>query len=168
TWCCGGYQGEGRGRARGQGCSGQGTRSVLTSVGGGWIRPGAVSVLLLAVAMAVHAAIQGGEAGGGIAIPNSHSACHSLLVLRVYLARRRQPAHTSHDGDPHHGGGRPWQEQALTSWCSKKGTSTVERLTEETLRDYDHLRDLLVVCEAQRQIGETALNETSCRSKYSD
>ncbi|KAL6644404.1 hypothetical protein ACP70R_016012 [Stipagrostis hirtigluma subsp. patula] len=45
----------------------------------------------------------------------------------------------------------------------EKGT-TVERLTEETLRDHDHLRDLLAVCEAQRQIGETALNETSSRS----
>ncbi|XP_062191762.1 kinesin-like protein KIN-7H isoform X2 [Phragmites australis] len=45
----------------------------------------------------------------------------------------------------------------------EKGT-TVEKLTEETLRDHDHLRDLLAVCEAQRQIGETALNETSSRS----
>uniref|UniRef100_A0A0D9XAI3 Kinesin motor domain-containing protein n=1 Tax=Leersia perrieri TaxID=77586 RepID=A0A0D9XAI3_9ORYZ len=45
----------------------------------------------------------------------------------------------------------------------EKGT-TVEKLTEETLRDKDHLRDLLAVCEAQRQIGETALNETSSRS----
>ncbi|KAL6851456.1 hypothetical protein ACP4OV_020389 [Aristida adscensionis] len=45
----------------------------------------------------------------------------------------------------------------------EKGT-TVEKLTEETLRDHDHLRDLLAICEAQRQIGETALNETSSRS----
>ncbi|XP_006659658.1 kinesin-like protein KIN-7H isoform X2 [Oryza brachyantha] len=45
----------------------------------------------------------------------------------------------------------------------EKGT-TVEKLTEETLRDKEHLRDLLAVCEAQRQIGETALNETSSRS----
>ncbi|WVZ91783.1 hypothetical protein U9M48_037909 [Paspalum notatum var. saurae] len=45
----------------------------------------------------------------------------------------------------------------------EKGT-TVEKLTEETLRDHGHLRDLLAVCEAQRQIGETALNETSSRS----
>ncbi|KAL5221537.1 hypothetical protein ABZP36_026250 [Zizania latifolia] len=45
----------------------------------------------------------------------------------------------------------------------EKGT-TVEKLTEESLRDKDHLRDLLTVCEAQRQIGETALNETSSRS----
>uniref|UniRef100_A0A453RQR6 Kinesin motor domain-containing protein n=1 Tax=Aegilops tauschii subsp. strangulata TaxID=200361 RepID=A0A453RQR6_AEGTS len=45
----------------------------------------------------------------------------------------------------------------------EKGT-TVEKLTEETLRDKDHLRDLLGMCEAQRQIGETALNEASSRS----
>ncbi|VAI86851.1 unnamed protein product [Triticum turgidum subsp. durum] len=45
----------------------------------------------------------------------------------------------------------------------EKGT-TVEKLTEETLRDKDHLRDLLGMCEAQREIGETALNEASSRS----
>ncbi|CAM0952586.1 unnamed protein product [Alopecurus aequalis] len=45
----------------------------------------------------------------------------------------------------------------------EKGT-VVEKLTEETLRDKGHLLELLSVCEAQRQIGETALNETSSRS----
>ncbi|KAK1607831.1 hypothetical protein QYE76_031504 [Lolium multiflorum] len=45
----------------------------------------------------------------------------------------------------------------------EKGT-TVEKLTEETLRDKDHLKDLLAMCEAQREIGETALNEASSRS----
>uniref|UniRef100_N1R0M1 Kinesin-related protein 4 n=1 Tax=Aegilops tauschii TaxID=37682 RepID=N1R0M1_AEGTA len=45
----------------------------------------------------------------------------------------------------------------------QKGT-VVEKLTEETLRDKGHLLELLAVCEAQRQIGETALNETSSRS----
>ncbi|KAH9758946.1 kinesin-like protein KIN-7I [Citrus sinensis] len=45
----------------------------------------------------------------------------------------------------------------------EKGT-VVERLTEETLTDMSHLMELLAVCEAQRQIGETALNETSSRS----
>ncbi|XP_025800427.1 kinesin-like protein KIN-7J [Panicum hallii] len=45
----------------------------------------------------------------------------------------------------------------------EKGT-VVEKLTEETLRDKGHLLELLAVCEAQRQIGETALNETSSRS----
>ncbi|ONM56693.1 kinesin-like protein KIN-7J isoform X1 [Zea mays] len=45
----------------------------------------------------------------------------------------------------------------------EKGT-VVEKLTEETLRDKGHLLELLAVCEAQRQIGETAMNETSSRS----
>ncbi|MBA0625558.1 hypothetical protein Godav_003340 [Gossypium davidsonii] len=45
----------------------------------------------------------------------------------------------------------------------ERGT-VVERLAEETLRDKDHLEELLSICEAQRQIGETALNETSSRS----
>ncbi|XP_006661465.1 kinesin-like protein KIN-7J [Oryza brachyantha] len=45
----------------------------------------------------------------------------------------------------------------------EKGT-VVEKLTEETLRDKGHLLELLAVCEAQRQIGETALNEASSRS----
>ncbi|XP_059647595.1 kinesin-like protein KIN-7F [Cornus florida] len=45
----------------------------------------------------------------------------------------------------------------------EKGT-IVEKLTEETLRDWGHLKDLLSICEAQRQIGETLLNETSSRS----
>uniref|UniRef100_A0A0D9XFW7 Kinesin motor domain-containing protein n=1 Tax=Leersia perrieri TaxID=77586 RepID=A0A0D9XFW7_9ORYZ len=45
----------------------------------------------------------------------------------------------------------------------EKGT-VVEKLTEEALRDKGHLLELLAVCEAQRQIGETALNEASSRS----
>ncbi|CAK9142084.1 unnamed protein product [Ilex paraguariensis] len=45
----------------------------------------------------------------------------------------------------------------------EKGT-IVEKLAEETLRDWSHLRELLSICEAQRQIGETSLNETSSRS----
>ncbi|KAE8715667.1 Detected protein of unknown function [Hibiscus syriacus] len=40
----------------------------------------------------------------------------------------------------------------------------VDKLTEETLRDWNHFKELLSICEAQRQIGETALNETSSRS----
>ncbi|XP_059654068.1 kinesin-like protein KIN-7E isoform X2 [Cornus florida] len=44
-----------------------------------------------------------------------------------------------------------------------KGT-IVEKLTEETLRDWGHLKELLSICEAQRKIGETSLNETSSRS----
>ncbi|KAI3736291.1 hypothetical protein L6452_15830 [Arctium lappa] len=45
----------------------------------------------------------------------------------------------------------------------EKGT-IIERLTEETLRDWSHLKQLLSVCEAQRKVGETSLNETSSRS----
>ncbi|PIA57185.1 hypothetical protein AQUCO_00600133v1 [Aquilegia coerulea] len=45
----------------------------------------------------------------------------------------------------------------------EKGT-IVEKLTEETLRDKNHLRQLLSICEAQRQVGETLLNEASSRS----
>ncbi|KAH9711100.1 kinesin-like protein KIN-7G [Citrus sinensis] len=45
----------------------------------------------------------------------------------------------------------------------ERGT-IVEKLTEETLKDWNHLKELLSTCEAQRQIGETSLNETSSRS----
>ncbi|KAL3505357.1 hypothetical protein ACH5RR_035198 [Cinchona calisaya] len=45
----------------------------------------------------------------------------------------------------------------------EKGT-VVEKITEVTLRDWSHLKELLSVCEAQRKIGETSLNETSSRS----
>ncbi|KAL2254802.1 UNVERIFIED_CONTAM: Kinesin-like protein KIN-7F [Sesamum indicum] len=45
----------------------------------------------------------------------------------------------------------------------ERGT-IIEKLTEETLRDWNHLKQLLSTCEAQRQIGETSLNETSSRS----
>ncbi|CAI9089712.1 OLC1v1024332C1 [Oldenlandia corymbosa var. corymbosa] len=45
----------------------------------------------------------------------------------------------------------------------ERGT-VVEKLSQITLKDKDHLRELLSVCEAQRQIGETALNEMSSRS----
>ncbi|KAK2660655.1 hypothetical protein Ddye_007188 [Dipteronia dyeriana] len=45
----------------------------------------------------------------------------------------------------------------------ERGT-VVEKLTEETLEDWSHLKELLSICEAQRQIGETSLNETSSRS----
>lgn len=45
----------------------------------------------------------------------------------------------------------------------ERGT-VVERLIEETVRDWEHFKELLSICEAQRQIGETSLNETSSRS----
>ncbi|KAG8472973.1 hypothetical protein CXB51_034882 [Gossypium anomalum] len=40
----------------------------------------------------------------------------------------------------------------------------VEKVTEEVLRDWNHLKELLAICEAQRKIGETSLNERSSRS----
>ncbi|XP_057951798.1 kinesin-like protein NACK1 [Malania oleifera] len=45
----------------------------------------------------------------------------------------------------------------------EKGT-VVEKLVEETANDDQHLRQLISICEAQRQVGETALNDTSSRS----
>ncbi|KAJ6385992.1 hypothetical protein OIU77_029035 [Salix suchowensis] len=45
----------------------------------------------------------------------------------------------------------------------EKGT-VVEKAIEETLKDWDHLKELLSVCEAQRRIGETTSNEKSSRS----
>ncbi|KAL6999187.1 Kinesin-like protein nack1 [Sarracenia purpurea var. burkii] len=45
----------------------------------------------------------------------------------------------------------------------EKGT-VVEKLVEETANDDQHLRHLISICEVQRQVGETALNDTSSRS----
>ncbi|MBA0614242.1 hypothetical protein Godav_014563 [Gossypium davidsonii] len=45
----------------------------------------------------------------------------------------------------------------------ERGT-IVEKVTEEPLKDWDHLKELLAICEAQRRIGETSLNERSSRS----
>ncbi|MCO5612995.1 hypothetical protein L7F22_067268 [Adiantum nelumboides] len=45
----------------------------------------------------------------------------------------------------------------------EKGT-IIERLSEYIVRDIEHLRQVLSVIEAQRQVGETMLNETSSRS----
>ena len=45
----------------------------------------------------------------------------------------------------------------------ERGT-VVEKLTEETLSDWNHFTELISFCEAQRQIGETSLNEASSRS----
>ncbi|CAA0821972.1 ATP binding microtubule motor family protein [Striga hermonthica] len=45
----------------------------------------------------------------------------------------------------------------------ERGT-VVDKLTEVTLTDYSHLKELLSICEAQRQNGETTLNEVSSRS----
>ncbi|KAJ0032040.1 hypothetical protein Pint_13577 [Pistacia integerrima] len=45
----------------------------------------------------------------------------------------------------------------------EKGT-IVEKLVEEVVQDSQHLRHLIGICEAQRQVGETALNDNSSRS----
>ncbi|KAA8534736.1 hypothetical protein F0562_029822 [Nyssa sinensis] len=45
----------------------------------------------------------------------------------------------------------------------EKGT-IVEKLTEEVVKDSQHLRHLIGVCEAHRKVGETALNDKSSRS----
>ncbi|KAL6524753.1 hypothetical protein OROMI_030346 [Orobanche minor] len=45
----------------------------------------------------------------------------------------------------------------------ERGT-VVDKLTEVTLTDSKHLKELLSICEAQRQNGETTLNEVSSRS----
>jgi centromeric protein E len=45
----------------------------------------------------------------------------------------------------------------------EKGT-IVEKLEEEIAKDSQHLRHLISICEEQRQVGETALNDTSSRS----
>ncbi|GKV03764.1 hypothetical protein SLEP1_g16013 [Rubroshorea leprosula] len=45
----------------------------------------------------------------------------------------------------------------------EKGT-IVEKLIEEVVKDSEHLRHLIGICEAQRQVGETALNDKSSRS----
>ncbi|KAJ4913042.1 ATP binding microtubule motor family protein [Raphanus sativus] len=45
----------------------------------------------------------------------------------------------------------------------ERGT-VVEKLKEETITDRNHLQELISICETQRKIGETSLNETSSRS----
>ncbi|KAJ6912086.1 kinesin-like protein NACK2 [Populus alba x Populus x berolinensis] len=40
----------------------------------------------------------------------------------------------------------------------------VEKLVEEVVKDIHHLRHLIGICEAQRQVGETSLNDKSSRS----
>ncbi|KAL3716282.1 hypothetical protein ACJRO7_007962 [Eucalyptus globulus] len=45
----------------------------------------------------------------------------------------------------------------------EKGT-VVEKLVEEKANNDQHLRHLISICEAQRQVGETALNDNSSRS----
>ncbi|XP_050388060.1 kinesin-like protein KIN-7B isoform X2 [Argentina anserina] len=46
---------------------------------------------------------------------------------------------------------------------AEKGTN-VDKLHEEIIEDGQHLKHLIGICEAQRQVGETALNDKSSRS----
>ncbi|KAK4757883.1 hypothetical protein SAY87_019184 [Trapa incisa] len=45
----------------------------------------------------------------------------------------------------------------------EKGT-IVEKLVEQVIKGRQHLQQLISICEAQRQVGETALNDKSSRS----
>ncbi|KAF8702847.1 hypothetical protein HU200_032682 [Digitaria exilis] len=53
---------------------------------------------------------------------------------------------------------------SLRLWDDAEKGTYVENLTEVILRDSDHLKELISVCEAQRKTGETYLNENSSRS----
>ncbi|KAL5213260.1 hypothetical protein ABZP36_024107 [Zizania latifolia] len=52
----------------------------------------------------------------------------------------------------------------LRLWDDAEKGTYVENLTEVVLRDWNHLKGLITVCEAQRRTGETFLNEKSSRS----
>ncbi|CAL4886415.1 unnamed protein product [Urochloa decumbens] len=52
----------------------------------------------------------------------------------------------------------------LRLWDDAEKGTYVENLTEVVLRDWNHLKGLISVCEAQRRTGETFLNEKSSRS----
>ncbi|KAL6911716.1 hypothetical protein ACP4OV_000521 [Aristida adscensionis] len=52
----------------------------------------------------------------------------------------------------------------LRLWDDAEKGTYVENLTEVILRDWNHLKGLISVCEAQRRTGETFLNEKSSRS----
>ncbi|KAH1064831.1 hypothetical protein J1N35_029818 [Gossypium stocksii] len=45
----------------------------------------------------------------------------------------------------------------------ERGT-IVEKVIEEPLKDWNHLKEFLAICEAQRRISETSLNERSSQS----
>uniref|UniRef100_A0A0D3FYF2 Kinesin motor domain-containing protein n=1 Tax=Oryza barthii TaxID=65489 RepID=A0A0D3FYF2_9ORYZ len=52
----------------------------------------------------------------------------------------------------------------LRLWDDAEKGTYVENLTEVVLRNWNHLKELISVCEAQRKTGETYLNENSSRS----
>uniref|UniRef100_A0A803NUW2 Kinesin-like protein n=1 Tax=Cannabis sativa TaxID=3483 RepID=A0A803NUW2_CANSA len=57
--------------------------------------------------------------------------------------------------------GKTYTMRGITE--NAKGTIVV-KLVEEVVKDGQHLRHLINICEAQRQVGETALNDKSSRS----
>ncbi|XP_021319014.1 LOW QUALITY PROTEIN: kinesin-like protein KIN-7F [Sorghum bicolor] len=56
------------------------------------------------------------------------------------------------------------ESTSLRLWDDAEKGTYVENLTEVILRDSNHLKELISVCEAQRRTGETYLNENSSRS----
>ncbi|KAL6903418.1 hypothetical protein ACP4OV_004231 [Aristida adscensionis] len=56
------------------------------------------------------------------------------------------------------------ENSSLRLWDDSEKGTYVENLTEVILRDSDHLKELISVCEAHRRTGETYLNENSSRS----
>ncbi|XP_066367974.1 kinesin-like protein KIN-7F [Miscanthus floridulus] len=56
------------------------------------------------------------------------------------------------------------ESTSLRLWDDAEKGTYVENLTEVILRDSDHLKELISVCEAQRRTGETYLYENNSRS----
>ncbi|KAF7010200.1 hypothetical protein CFC21_024650 [Triticum aestivum] len=56
------------------------------------------------------------------------------------------------------------ENTSLRLWDDAEKGTYVENLKEVILRDWNHLKELISVCEAQRRTGETYLNENSSRS----
>ncbi|KAL9690134.1 hypothetical protein QQ045_010529 [Rhodiola kirilowii] len=52
----------------------------------------------------------------------------------------------------------------LRLWDDPEKGTIIEKLNEEIIGDSQHLKHLIGICEAQRQVGETALNDKSSRS----
>ncbi|KAK3141935.1 hypothetical protein QOZ80_4BG0340090 [Eleusine coracana subsp. coracana] len=56
------------------------------------------------------------------------------------------------------------ENTSLRLWDDAEKGTYVENLTEVILRNSEHLKELISVCETQRRTGETYLNENSSRS----
>lgn len=56
------------------------------------------------------------------------------------------------------------ENTSLRLWDDAEKGTYVENLKEVILRDWNHLKELISLCEAQRRTGETYLNENSSRS----